>query len=92
VRTLLADGPRPVAEIMARGAEQDIAQRTLERAKGEVGARLFWVWQGQQRIGHWILPGQELPARLPPEAIELDLAEMYEKLERIQTSSPEPGH
>ena len=40
------------------------------------------VWIVGQRIAHW-MPGQQLPAHMPVERVELDVAELEEQLRGV---------
>jgi hypothetical protein len=73
LRDFLQDGPHTSREIWIAAQEQGLSERTLQRAKQELEIRSLRIWADGQRLSYWLLPGQELPARVPPEAIPPDL-------------------
>lgn len=62
LRSILGDGPLPVAEVQRQAAEAGIASRTLERAKKNLGVRAARDRDeitGQTRQWVWHLPAQD---------------------------------
>lgn len=51
----LRDGPRNVLDILIEGAKQNLSQRTLERAKKELGVTSTQVKKG---VWEWALPSK----------------------------------
>jgi hypothetical protein len=87
--TFLADGPRTSREVWAAAREQDLSERTLERAKHELAVRSVRVCVGGKRLSYWLLPGQALPDTVPPEDSPLDLEPWLAPLrEQFPASSP----
>jgi hypothetical protein len=85
----LADGPRTSRELWALGQERWLTRRTLRRAKQDLHVRSLRVWAGGQRLSYWLLPGQQLPAGLPPEAAVPDLEEWLAPLrEQFPPATP----
>jgi hypothetical protein len=71
--TFLADGPRTSRDIWSAALEQDVAKRTIERAKVELDIRSMVVGSGPNRRSYWLLPGQSLPENVTPNDAETDL-------------------
>jgi hypothetical protein len=51
---LLADGPVPTVEVYRRAAEEGVSERTLDRAKDELGVKSHKVGGPGER-SHWVL-------------------------------------
>jgi hypothetical protein len=49
----LAGGPRKAADLYAAAAEAGIPEKTLERAKGELGVRSHRTWDHKTSRGEW---------------------------------------
>jgi hypothetical protein len=69
----LRASPRTSQEIWAAAQQEGIAERTLNRAKKELDITSKRVRVNGRTVSYWLLPGQELPADIPPEAVEPDL-------------------
>jgi hypothetical protein len=78
----LEAGPRTSREIWALAQEQRLSRRTLRRAKQDLNIRSVRVWADGKRLSYWLLPGQELPASVPAEAIPPSLEEWLEPLRK----------
>src|SRR5262249_27698375 len=83
---LLRDGPRTSDEVYALARERGVADRTLERAKGQLEVQSPRVCLQGQRASYWLLRGQKLPDSVPTSAIECDPQEL---LDRLPDPSPE---
>lgn len=85
----LAQGPRTSREIWAAALEQGLARRTLFRARSALEVRAVRVWVGGKLFNYWLLPGQQLPETVPPEAAPPDLEEWLAPLrEQFPPSTP----
>jgi hypothetical protein len=78
----LKDGPRTGDEVWKYVVENHLAERTVKRAKEELEIVSKRVRLDGERLTYWLLPGQELPAHVPPEAVELDLIELLQRQQR----------
>ena len=47
-------------EIWAAAQQHQLAPRTLQRARREVGIRFKQHYADGERLSHWLLPGQQL--------------------------------
>jgi hypothetical protein len=67
LRHELANGPRKVAELYADAAAQGIPEKTLERAKSELGATAQRIWNRTHDRGewYWFDPSQPWPKDAP---------------------------
>jgi hypothetical protein len=70
---VLENGPLTSREIWAQAQEEDLAERTLHRARQALGIRAVSVWVEGVRRSYWLLPGQELPPSVPAPSPETDL-------------------
>jgi hypothetical protein len=70
---VLAGGPRTSRDIWPLAEEQGLTNSTLQRARRDLGARNIRVCLEGRLVSYWLLPGQELPASVPPESIPPDL-------------------
>src|SRR5581483_7098705 len=61
----LADGPRPVAELLAAAAEAGIPDRTLNRAKAELGSCAHRAKGKDRTQWYWYDPSAPWPADAP---------------------------
>jgi hypothetical protein len=73
--SVLADGSRTSREIWELAQEQRLTRSTLRRAKRKLDIRSLRVWADGKRLSYWLLPGQQLPATVPPDAAPPDLEE-----------------
>jgi hypothetical protein len=69
----LVEGARTSREVWAAADEHDLTSRTIKRAKTDLGIRSVRVWAGGTRLSYWLLPDQELPPSVSPEAVIPDL-------------------
>src|SRR5207244_12802844 len=70
---VLAEGARTSREIWNLAQEQGLAERTIQRAKKDLGIRCVRVWMDERQLSYWLLRGQELPPSVPREAVPPDL-------------------
>jgi hypothetical protein len=61
LKLYMEEAPRTRLEVLDFMRDQQIAERTLKRAKQKLGVRSVWVDVGKQKAIYWLLPGQ-LPA------------------------------
>lgn len=54
----LADGPRPSTEVIQAGKQAGIAEKTLRRAKEEIGVIALSPQESRDKTWTWALPGQ----------------------------------
>ncbi|HEV3262496.1 MAG TPA: hypothetical protein VG013_36930 [Gemmataceae bacterium] len=86
---LLQAGPLSSRDIWTAAQEHDLTQRTLHRAKEDLGIRSVRVYLGRGPRSYWLLPGQELPDSVPPEAVAPDLEPWLAPLrEQFPPSTP----
>jgi hypothetical protein len=85
----LEDGPRTSREVWEAARGQNLAERTLHRAKRQLHVRsLRRLVEGVPR-SYWLLPGQRLPDILPPDDAPADLEPWLAPLrERFPPSTP----
>ena len=69
----LADGSRTSRELWQLAQKENLGARTLRRAKLDLNVRSVRLWADGRRLSYWLLPGQQLPASVPPEAAPPDL-------------------
>jgi hypothetical protein len=79
---LLADGPRTSREVWAAAQEEDLSERTINRAKCDLGIQSLRVMVEGALQSYWLLRGQQLPDTIPPEDVPPDLEEWLEPLRR----------
>jgi hypothetical protein len=79
---LLADGPRTSREVWAAAQEEDLSERTINRAKRDLGIQSIRVVVEGTPHSYWRLPGQQLPDTILPEDVPPDLEEWLEPLRR----------
>jgi RecA-family ATPase len=85
----LEAGPRTSRELWALAQQYRVSSRTLRRVKQEMNIRSVRISADGQRLSYWLLPGQELPASVPPEAIPPDLEEWLAPLrQKYRPSTP----
>jgi hypothetical protein len=80
LQEVLKHGPLTSRDIWALAQEQRLSKRTLRRAKLELTIRSVRVWVEGKCLSYWLLPGQQLPASVPPEAVPPDLEEFLAPL------------
>ena len=85
----LEDGPRAAREVWEAARQQDLAERTLNRAKRELEVRsLRLTVEGVPR-SYWLLPGQRLPDPVPSDDAPADLEPWLAPLrERFPPATP----
>jgi hypothetical protein len=69
----LENGPRSVRELWALAQEHGLAERTLQRAKQQMGIRSVRAYIDGKHLTYWLTPGQELPASPAQDATAEDL-------------------
>jgi hypothetical protein len=69
----LETGPRSVRDLWALAQEHGLAERTLQRAKQQIGIRSVRAYVKGEQLTYWLLPGQELPPNLGQDAAAEDL-------------------
>jgi hypothetical protein len=85
----LADGARTSRDVWAAAREENLAVRTIERAKKELEVRSMRMYGEGQRFSYWLLPGQATPAAAPRQAAPPDLEAWLAPLrERFPPSTP----
>jgi len=65
--SFLQNGPRPSRMICTAARLERLRPTTLRRAATELEIRFERIGFGPRQIRYWLLPGQELPAKLLPE-------------------------
>ncbi len=89
LQSFLKDGPRTSRELWTAAQEEGLSDRTIQRAKIEMEIRSVWVSLDKTPVSYWLLPGQELPATVPPEAAPPDLEPWLRPLrERFPPTTP----
>ncbi len=58
----LRDGPQPSLKVIEGGSGRGFSERTIKRAKGELGVKSVRVGFGKEGEWHWILPGAKASA------------------------------
>jgi AAA domain len=85
----LANGPRTSREVWADAQEQELSEKTVERAKHDLAIRSVRVYAAGKRLSYWLLPGQLLPETAPPEDAPSDLEPWLAPLrEQFPLSTP----
>ena len=89
METVLATDARTSREIWTLAQEQGLADRTIQRAKQELGVRSVRVRLDEKQLSYWLLPGQQMPASVPPEVVPPDLEEWLAPLrEKYPPATP----
>lgn len=65
LRDQLAHGPRKASDLLTAAAEANIPERTLDRAKAELGARSHRIAEGGANVWYWYDPAAPWPADAP---------------------------
>jgi RecA-family ATPase len=78
----LEAGPLTSRELWALAQEQGLSERTLHRARQVLEIRCVRVCVDGKPRSYWLLPGQQLPADLPPDAAPHTLEEWLEPLRK----------
>ncbi len=85
----LEDGPRTSREIWEAARRQNLAERTLNRAKRQLRVRSHRLTVDGMPCSYWLLPEQKLPDSLPPDDVSADLEPWLAPLrERFPPSTP----
>jgi hypothetical protein len=88
----LEGGPRTSREVWTAAEEAGLSKRTLDRAKGQLQIRSIRVCLDGVAHWYWLLPHQELPATIPPEAAPPNLEPWLRPLrEKYPPSTPLDG-
>jgi hypothetical protein len=72
LRTILADGPLWVKEVIQAARQAGVSKRTLDRAKRALGVRTRKKGGGWLSRWTWELPGEDLPPQPDNDARKLD--------------------
>jgi hypothetical protein len=81
VKTFLRDGPRRGRDVIAAARAQGLAKITTQRAARFLQIRYQRVVRSpHDHTTYWLLPGQEMPARVLPEGVE-DLTSYFQEME-----------
>ena len=56
----LSDGPRTIAAVWAAAQDEGHSERTLRRARKELGVRSQRVYRDRVPTNYWLLPHQQL--------------------------------
>jgi hypothetical protein len=89
LNNFLADGPHTSREVWAAALEQDLSERTIERAKRELAIRSVQRREEGKRLSYWLLHGQTLPHKVQAEEAPPDLEAWLAPLrERFPPSTP----
>jgi len=83
LETVLASDARTSREIWTLAPEQGLADRPIQRAKQALGVRSVRVRLDEKQLSYWLLPRQQMPASVPPEAVPPDLEEWLGPLRTI---------
>ncbi len=86
--TLMEPGPQPTNVIWDAARPLGFAKRTLQRASKTLEIRSLRVWDGEQQLTWWLLPGQRLPDSIPPEHRPDDLDDLFAELEKKYPVDP----
>ena len=68
--------------------EHGLATRTVKRAKEQLDIRSTYVRTDGERQSYWLLPGQQLPAHVPPEAVEPSASEWLKQVICFDNTNP----
>jgi hypothetical protein len=82
LESVLEKGALTSREIWTLAQEQGLADRTIQRAKQELDIRSVRVRLEGKQLSYWLLPGQQMPASVPPEAVPPDLEEWLAPLRK----------
>lgn len=85
----LEDGPRTAREVWEAARRQQLAERTLNRAKRELKVRSLRVSVEGIPRSYWLLPGQKMPDGISPRDASADLEPWLAPLrERFPPATP----
>jgi hypothetical protein len=87
--TLLARGPLTTRVIWEETRKHRLSRRTLYRARNDLKIITVRLRQPGTPVYYWLLPGQRLPASIPPALVPPDLEEWLAPL-REQFPAPTP--
>jgi hypothetical protein len=86
---VLEKGPRTSRELWPLAQRARLSNRTVKRAKADLGIRSARVCADGKRLSYWLLPGQQLPDGVTPEAGTPELDEILARLnEQFPPSTP----
>jgi hypothetical protein len=83
----LAEGPRTSRDLWELARKEGLSERTLNRAKQELGIRSVWLGALGRPLSYWLLPGQELPAEV---SAEVSLPDLEPWLAPLREKYPPP--
>jgi len=87
--TFLKEAPRTSREVWAAVQEQDLAERTIRRAKDDLEIRSKRIYADGKPLSYWLLPGQTLPDTVIRDQLPSDLEPWLAPLrEKFPPSSP----
>ena len=69
-------------------AQLGCTERTVKRAKEDLEIVSRTVYLDGKRTSYWLLPSQELPAHIPPEAVEFDLSALLGRQGQSEKRNP----
>ena len=84
----LAGGVRTGDEVWEFMKKNRLAERTVKRAKEDLEIVSRTVYLDGKRTSYWLLPSQELPAHIPPEAVEFDLSALLGRHGQSERRNP----
>ena len=84
----LAGGVRTGDEVWEFMKKNRLAERTVKRAKEDLEIVSRTVYLDGKRTSYWLLPSQELPAHIPPEAVEFDLSALLGRQGQSERRNP----
>jgi RecA-family ATPase len=79
LREFLQDGPKTSRQIWAAAGKHGFKEITLRRAARKLELEFHAVWQDDDRLSYWLLPGQAPPPPDPATDLEPWLAPMRER-------------
>ena len=84
----LAGAVRTGDEVWEFMKKNRLAERTVKRAKEDLEIVSRTVYLDGKRTSYWLLPSQELPAHIPPEAVEFDLSALLGRHGQSERRNP----
>lgn len=79
LREFLQDGPKTTRQIWAAAAKHGYKEITLRRAARKLELNFRTVWQDNDRLSYWLLPGQAPPPPDPSTDLEPWLGPLRER-------------
>jgi len=92
LREFLADGPKTSRQIWAAAAKHGHTKITLRRAARKLKLEFKSIWQKDDRLSYWLLPGQKPPPVDPSTDIEPWLGPMREQFPSASPLDDISGH